>query len=146
MIYSFDVFDTCIVRTCAKPGDLFYLLAEDLLAESGRPYGREEVSELALARAEAERTAHRSTDKQEITLGDIYHELSGNGFDPAAWGFSAFEMRDAEVRLERAVMRPVVPIRERIEALRAAGERVIFISDMYLPGPVVRDLAARVRL
>ncbi len=136
MIYSFDVFDTCVVRTCAKPSDLFYLLAEDLLAESGRPYGREEVGELALERINAEGRAHRKTDKNEITLGDIYAELG----DLSAWGFSAQAMQDAEVRLELSLMRPVVPIRQRVEALRVAGERVIFISDMYLPGPVVRDL------
>ena len=136
MIYSFDVFDTCIVRTCAKPGDLFYLLAERLLASSGQPYGREEVSELALARVHAEKAAHRNTRKQEVTLADIYNELA----DPSAWGFSATEMQEAEVRLEREVMRPVVAVRGRIEALRAAGERVIFVSDMYLPGVVVREL------
>ena len=136
MIYSFDVFDTCVVRTCAKPSDLFYLLAEQLLAESGRPYGREEVGELALARIGAEGRAHKKTDKNEITLCDIYAELG----DLSAWGFSTGEMQDAEVRLELSLMRPVVPIRQRVEALRAAGERVIFISDMYLPGSVVRDL------
>ncbi len=136
MIYSFDVFDTCVVRTCAKPSDLFYLLAENLLAESGRPYGREEVGELALGRIDAEKRTHQKTDKNEITLCDIYAELG----DLSAWGFSAQVMQDAEVRLELSLMRPIVPIRQRVEALRAAGERVIFISDMYLPGSVVRDL------
>jgi len=140
MIHSFDVFDTCIVRTCARPADLFYLLADELLAGSGQPYGREEVSELALARVAAEKQAHknagREPGKNEITLADIYRELG----DPCGWGFSAQAMQDAEVRLEIAAMRPVVPIRARVEALRAAGERVVFVSDMYLPEAVVREM------
>lgn len=135
MTYSFDVFDTCIVRTCARPTDLFYLLAEELLQKSGQPYGREEVSELAALRVAAEKQAHKTVQAEEITLADIYEGLELDG-----WGFSAQEMRAAEVKLELSTMRPVVPIRSRTEALRAAGERVLFISDMYLPHEVVREM------
>ena len=138
MTYSFDVFDTCIVRTCARPTDLFYLLAEALLQESGKPYGREEIGELAALRVAAEKQAHKTVQAEEITLADIYRNLELDG-----WGFSACEMKDAEVRLELSVMRPVVPIRARIEALQRAGERVLYISDMYLPREVVREMLLR---
>lgn len=138
MVYSFDVFDTCIVRTWARPTDLFYFLAETLLSATGQPYGREEVGELAALRVAAERQALRKTAKQDINLEDIYGELELTG-----WGFSEGEMREAEVRLELDAMRPVVPIRSRIEALRAAGERVVFITDMYLPKPVIQEMLTR---
>ena len=141
MTYSFDVFDTCIVRTCARPTDLFYLLAEELLESSGQLYGREEISELASLRALAEKRAHKAAKdagRADITLADIYDAL-----DLSGWGFSADEMKDAEVRLELSVMRPVVPIRARIEVLQRAGERVLFISDMYLPHEVVREMLLR---
>ena len=141
MTYSFDVFDTCIVRTCARPADLFYLLAEELLRETGQPYSREEIGELAALRVSAEKRAHKTAQaagQAEITLADIYH-----AFDLTGWGFSAQQMSDAEVRLELATMRPVVPIRERIERLRRAGERVLFVSDMYLPHGVVREMLVR---
>jgi FMN phosphatase YigB (HAD superfamily) len=139
MIYSFDVFDTCIVRTFARPTDLFYRLADELLAQAGCPYGREEVSELALARVAAEKRAHKNARAPEITLDDIYAEMG----ELEPWGFSTETMKEAEISLELASMRPVVPIRERIEALRASGERVIFISDMYLPHAVVGEMLAR---
>ena len=129
MTYSFDVFDTCIVRTCARPADLFYLLADDLLRHSGQPYGREEVGELASLRVSAEKRAHKTAKdggRADITLADIYHEVDLEG-----WEFSAPEMRDAEVRLELAAMRPVVPIRQRIKALQRAGERV-FVRLRYV--------------
>lgn len=138
MVYSFDVFDTCIVRTWARPTDLFYFLAETLLSATGQPYGREEVGELAALRVAAEKQAHRKTAKQDINLEDIYSELELTG-----WGFAKDEMREAEIRLELEAMRPVVPIRSRIEALRAAGERVVFISDMYLPKPVIQEMLER---
>ena len=138
MVYSFDVFDTCIVRTWARPTDLFYFLAETLLQGTGQPYGREEVGELAALRVAAERQAHRKTTKQDINLEDIYSEL-----EPTGWGFSKDEMREAEIRLELSAMRPVAPIRSRIEALRAAGERVVFISDMYLPKLVIQEMLGR---
>lgn len=144
-VYSFDVFDTCLVRTVARPTDLFYLLAERMLGLDGRGrggrdhpcrFGREEVSELALARVEAEKAAHRRRSGEEITLSDIYAELP----DFSAWGVSAAAMQAEEVRLELAAMRPVVALRRRIDALREAGARVVFISDMYLPKEVVRDM------
>lgn len=138
MVYSFDVFDTCIVRTWARPTDLFYFLAETLLSATGQPYGREEVGELAALRVAAERQAHRKTTKQDVNLEDIYSELELTG-----WGFAKDEMREAEIRLELEAMRPVVPIRSRIEALRAAGKRVVFISDMYLPKPVIQEMLER---
>ncbi len=139
MIYSFDVFDTCIVRTVARPTDLFYLLADELLAQTGSAYGREEVSELALARVAAEKAAHKKAREPEITLDDIYAEMG----DLSAWGFSTDAMREAEIALEIASMRPVVPVRERIAALRAAGERVLYISDMYLPEEAIREMLLR---
>ncbi len=138
MTYSFDVFDTCIVRTCARPADLFYLLAEEMLGKGGQPYGPEEVGELASLRVAAEKRAHKTVPAEEITLEDIYSCL-----ELKSWDFSAREMRDAEVRLELDAMRPVVPIRARIEALKRAGERVLYISDMYLPREVVREMLER---
>ena len=33
MIYSFDVFDTCIVRSCGKPDNIFRLLAEEVVQD-----------------------------------------------------------------------------------------------------------------
>ena len=141
MTYSFDVFDTCIVRTCARPTNLFYLLAEELLRGTGQPYGREEVGELAALRLSAEKQAHKTAQaagQAEITLTDIYGELSLDG-----WGVSAQTMQDAEVELELAAMRPVVPIRERTQALWRAGERVLYVSDMYLPQRVVHEMLVR---
>jgi FMN phosphatase YigB (HAD superfamily) len=138
-VYSFDVFDTCLVRTVARPADAFYLLAERILGVEeggGCRFGREEVSELALARVAAERAAHRRRSGEEIALADIYAELP----DFSAWGVSAAAMQQAEVALECELMRPVAAVRRRVRALREAGARVVFVSDMYLPKDAVRAM------
>jgi len=139
MIYSFDVFDTCLVRTFARPTDLFYVLAERMLCTYRPGFGREEVSELALARAEAERRAHAESTRGEIRLEDVYAQLP----DLARWGVPPEAMCKEEMRLELESMRPVAPVKERVERLRAAGARVVFISDMYLPGTLVREMLSR---
>lgn len=136
MTYSFDVFDTCIVRTLARPVDVFYLLAEQVLAQRAAPYGQEEIFELASLRVAAEKAAHRASFKQEITLADIYNEMP----ELSRWGVDARQMQEAEMGLELSLMRPVASTRARVAALKAAGERVIYISDMYLPRKVIKRM------
>lgn len=94
------------------------------------------MSELARARIEAERAAHRRRSGEEISLADIYAELP----DFSAWGVSASAMQEAEVALERDLMRPVAAVRRRVRALREAGARVVFVSDMYLPKDALRAM------
>jgi hypothetical protein len=81
-IYSFDVFDTCLVRTFANPADLFYHLVERTLCLShgtcalDQKFGREEISELAKARVAAEKLAHTLKTREDVSLADIYLQLS----------------------------------------------------------------------
>ena len=48
-VFSFDVFDTCLVRTKAAPTDLFYDLARGLLVSRDQD-SRESLHELVQAR------------------------------------------------------------------------------------------------
>lgn len=144
-IYSFDVFDTCLVRTFANPADLFYHLVERILCLTHgngslrQKYGREEISELAKARIAAEKLAHTLKSREDITLADIYLQLS----ELTNWGISVDEMLREEIKIEIETARPVVEIRRRVEKLQAEGKKVIYISDMYLPVEVVREMLVR---
>jgi len=141
-LYSFDVFDTCLVRTFANPADLFYHLVERILCIShgtcalDHKYGREEVSELAKARVAAEKRAHEMRTHEDITLADIYAQF----IELPAWGISPEEMLREEIRIELETARPVVEILRRVEGLQAAGKRVIYITDMYLPFDVIQQM------
>jgi predicted HAD superfamily hydrolase len=137
-VFSFDVFDTCLVRTKAAPTDLFYDLARGLLASWDQD-SREALHELAQARVEAEQRARIHADREDITIHAVYahfHELK-------AWGLDPEQAKTLELELELAAVRPILAIRKRIAQARADGGRVIFISDMYLPQETIRAMLER---
>lgn len=131
-VHSFDVFDTCLIRTFARPEDLFIEMARLLLPPAATP---EEIADLARQREQAETAARRAASREDITLADIYRY-----FEPAlaALRISSQVARAMEVTLEISCVRRVGAIQQRIAQLRRQGQRIIFISDMYLPPSIIR--------
>ena len=85
-------------------------------------------------RLNAEKDARRRSALEDISLEDIYQFFPEvNRFD-----VSPIEMMEAELAEERFCIRPVPAIRERVRKLREQGNRIIFISDMYLPTDFIR--------
>lgn len=128
--HSFDVFDTTLTRAVARPTDLFRGLAG---AWSAPP---ETCLRLRVA---AERAARRRARGREVTLEEIYRRLA------PAMGWTPEQARlamTAELDLERHHLRPVPEIRARIAQLRNAGERVAWVSDVYLPADWLRERLA----
>ena len=130
--YSFDVFDTALVRTWARPADLFLGLGGDL--------GRRKMISISAAewlgtRVQAETEARKRARPGEVTLEGIYQILA----EKLGWNT---EIRDEAARLEiaheAAALRPVAMISDRIKALRKEGARIIFLSDMYLSTETIR--------
>ena len=126
---SFDVFDTLLTRDFAAPADVF--------VEVGRRLGRPEFPAL---RQRAERAARMAASHGETTLERIYERLAdGSGWDPPA--------RDAAMALELAIeeahIHPVEPLRAIVGAARLRGDRIVFISDMYLPGALIESWLKR---
>ena len=80
--------------------------------------------------------AHANTSKGDINLADIYENFS----ELAAWGISPAWMQGEEVRLERVSLRPIARTKRRIAQLKRDGQRVVFISDMYLSQEVIREV------
>ena len=68
-VYSFDVFDTCLVRTCGFAHNVFDLLAIEVL---GHDKPESWLAEFALIRTKGEEEARRKK-AEEITLEDIYN-------------------------------------------------------------------------
>lgn len=131
IIYSFDVFDTCLVRTFARPEDLFAELARCLLPTSATP---EEITDFSHQREQAETAARRATTREDISLTDIYHHFAS---DLADWELSPQSAMTTEVNLEISCVRPVWTVQQHIAQLRRQGQRIIFISDMYLSASVI---------
>jgi predicted HAD superfamily hydrolase len=133
--HSFDVFDTLLVRTRARPVDIVRAAAERAVPGPRDRPGRDElVAELSRRRREAEFRAMERLGVDAVGLDAIYAELDdlrSLDVDPAA-------LRLAELAVEEEEVRPVRAGAERVRAARAAGRRVLFVSDMYLPAERIR--------
>ena len=138
-VFSFDVFDTCITRCCDRPVDLFERLFTDLLAQQKiSRYERKALAKsLARSRIAAETTARQQTTNDDVTLVAIYQVLEHT---LAPYDISPTAAATAEIELELAAVSPILSTQQRIQQLRSQGSKIVFISDMYLPGDVVRQM------
>ncbi len=133
-VHSFDVFDTCITRPFLSPIDLFYdvaLLLRDVAPASWSP------DEFVAARVRAEQAARqRHALREDIRFDDIFEEFA----ELTPWQIATATARNAELAAERNCSIAIASTIARIHDLHAHGERVIFISDMYLPGDFILEL------
>lgn len=130
--HSFDVFDTALTRTVARPADLFW--------ELGKEWDPAFPERWMRRRIEAEREARRRSRREEVTLEEIYERLARklNWTDEQKNKAIA-----AELKREQDSLRPVPEIRDRVERLHREGQSVIFISDTYKPASFLRDMLER---
>lgn len=135
-LYSYDIFDTCLARTCGEPKHVFDMLGTKVL---GNHAEASEIADFTLIRMTAELEARRSlinNQNEEVTLEDIYHYCD----------FSNLTNRDnkaimqAELEIEEFVLLPIEETRSEIDKLVERGANVIYISDMYLPKSFIEDI------
>jgi len=126
-VISFDVFDTLILRPLIHPTHLFMLL--------GIKYKMMNfVAIRKKAEIKAKKLAEDGTGSREITLHDIYREVSlYTGID-AAYGANVEFETELELCFANEYMKTVFNI------LKGAGKRLIAISDMYLPREMISEL------
>ncbi|MBR1642065.1 MAG: hypothetical protein IJ683_07075 [Butyrivibrio sp.] len=141
MLYSYDVFDTVITRRTATPKGIFALMQERLICDASYESISEDIrTNFYEYRVDAEVYARKHYLKNgvdEITIEDIYRAMAITGLlsdtDKA-------ELIRLEEDLEIENVLPIETSIEEIKALLKNGERVVLISDMYLPVNVVRDM------
>lgn len=134
-LYSFDVFDTCLIRSCGKPGVVFYLMALELYGQ-----GSDEVLiyDFVNARLGAEEKAVKtlsSPTKQDVSIQEIYSHFNSAILD----SFGTERLIQLELQIEDKVLRPIYSTKKEIEYLHSQGKSVIYISDMYLPSAFIRN-------
>lgn len=131
VLLSSDVFDTALQRAVVRPSAAFLLLGQRL-ASSG--CWSASPGTFAVQRAQAEDSARAGAGGPEPTLRDIYAELAHSPFLVDA----AVAMAE-ELRIERDLLVPLPVHRELLGSARAAGVRVCFVSDTYLPSSFLRE-------
>ena len=127
-VFSFDVFDTCLTRKFAAPSDLFLELAHRILRRLPELAAKVDAETLWACRIEAERSARRGCLREEVTLAEIWDE-----FARRAGSAELASLSSLELELEDESLLPIPSTLHEIDELRAAGSRILFISDIYLP-------------
>ena len=137
-IASFDVFDTVLTRAVGSPSTVFLLLGKRLTNMSLIQCTPEAF---ARARIAAERRAYENaSEADKVTLRQIYAEL---GTALRLTETQQDQLMHLEWALEAELIRPVPSARDRVQAARDRGQRVVFISDMYLPSEFIQKQLAR---
>ncbi len=131
---SFDVFDTCITRSCGSPDNFLDVLSTKVFKTNVDETTRQQF---ILYRKEAEEISFCNNNK--ATIYDIYNTLSFN--NPHLK--EKEELIEIEIELEACVCTPVFSVKNLIEQLRASNVHIIFISDMYLPSSVLKPILFR---
>ncbi len=126
-VITFDIFDTLITRLLYQPDDLFRLMERKIQSSY-----KIQVDYLAL-RKEAERIAWE--EKGDFcNIHHIYEKL------PLVSDFTseqAEELKQMEINLEYQLCIPREDTLDLYNRLIQAGKKVLLISDMYLPAPIV---------
>lgn len=130
MVYSFDVFDTCLLRICGSPANTFEVLSYRV-ARMLKPEG--EVDEYYRKTFVALRSTYH--DKLEDTYAKI------NKIFPLPC--SVQEMVRLEMGVEEEMLRPILATKELVDSLRKKGGRIIYVSDMYLPNIFIKEQLAK---
>jgi FMN phosphatase YigB (HAD superfamily) len=126
---SFDVFDTVVTRACGSPSSAFLLVGRAALREGLLPASMTPQA-FAEARARAEGTARNWAAGGECTLAQVYEEL---GFSLGLEAGARARLAELEMEIEARLLRPAPSGAALVAEARAAGSRVAFVSDTYLP-------------
>lgn len=135
-VRTFDVFDTLLTRRVVDPTSVFLLAGRQLATLGIETLSPERFARL---RARAENDMVKVTERGHPPLSTIYERVAVQA------GLSQHHVERLvalEIELERCLVVPVPAGVERLEAARRAGHVIAFVSDMYLPTEVVRELLA----
>lgn len=122
-ISSFDIFDTCLVRKCGMPENFLDVFSLRAFEHEPQEWARQEF---VAARRLTEQKLW--AENPHYTIDDIWAEMD--------WSHpflkSKKELCELEQELEREMLVPVLSMRDKVNECRMSGDKIIFISDMYL--------------
>ena len=122
-ISSFDIFDTCLIRKCGTPENFFDVFSLRAFDHEPPEWARQEF---VAARRLTEQKLW--TENPYYTLQDIWTEMDWTHL----FLKSKKELCKLEQELEREMLVPVLTMRDKVNECRKSGDKIIFISDMYL--------------
>ncbi|MBQ7631952.1 MAG: hypothetical protein IJS82_04245 [Paludibacteraceae bacterium] len=122
-VSSFDIFDTCLIRKCGTPENFFDVFSFRVFNGTIEEWERQEF--VAVRRLVEKKL---SGSNPYYTLQDIWANFS--------WEHPLLKSKEElcilEQELEREMLVPVLSMRDKVNDCRKRGDKIIFISDMYL--------------
>lgn len=134
-IHSYDLFDTCLLRTVAFPTDVFYTVALELLKRIPLLASVLSLEDFHACRIRAEGLARINSGKEEVTLRDIWTEMSR---------LFSYDVTDTGCGIELDAERQHITVNTDVLTLIASSRRsrahIVYISDTYLPQSFLFEL------
>lgn len=132
---SFDLFDTLVYRTLARPEDLF-LLQGQALVQAGILSGT--AKEWQRLRKQAEAELCLAIHPREVELAEIYDKLVSDGVLESTEGAATAMAKELELEAEVIRLHPEVP--NLVASIRKSGREVVISTDTYLPEAFIRSI------
>lgn len=128
-VVSFDIFDTLIKRDCSEGKNLFGMIERNLSPKYP------EFKSYSERRIKAEHAAREKSNREEITLDEIYNELQDN--------YSSNEirfLRDTEIKYEKALCHKNCHMMDVYRYCVENKKLIVLVSDMYQPKVVIEEI------
>ncbi|MDO7864914.1 CDP-glycerol glycerophosphotransferase family protein [Brochothrix thermosphacta] len=148
---SYDIFDTLIYRSVAMPEGIFYYVQEELIHNSGNlKFPKYFYNQYFRIRKQAENAARdtkrktqfeRESNSTEINFDDIFNKMM-NTYQLSKEQVDWLKNKEIEGELKH-----VRKINHRVKQLfeqHRNGDKIILISDMYLPEKVIKMMLEKV--
>ena len=138
-VVSFDVFDTLVVRTVARPIDAFRI-AHERLNESDDHYLALDMAQYRIETEVVlrEEASWHGLSPDCVRLDEIIARLAKRTALPESISIA---WRDAELETERLVFRPSPWGIAAFELAKAMGKEIVLLSDTYFPSEFVEEIA-----
>ncbi|OUO45673.1 HAD-IA family hydrolase [Megasphaera sp. An286] len=128
-VVSFDLFDTLVKRDCYRPIELFHFVEQKV----NREFNIE--SRFAFARIQAERAARNRVKMEEVSLEEIYVEIS---LEVSAEEKDQIRQWEEEYEYVLCQWNPFMkPV---YEYCRHQRKKIFIVTDIYLPEILIRRI------
>lgn len=130
-VITFDVFDTLLKRLFINTDDIFFSVGEQLKDI--------DVNKFIVNRKNAEKMARRTFPEKEVNIHEIYMMLED------VYGRERCEeIKQIEIQTEINTAMPNMKIYPYYQKCVELKKKIYIISDMYLPGEIIRKILSHI--
>lgn len=133
---SFDIFDTCFSRTCGRPSMVFDIVGKKAVGDKATIT---DIADFRRIRIRGEKKARKISQNEDVTIKEIYEQCDFSGLT----SLSSIELINIEIDVEKDVLKPIWSTLELVKKFHNSNVRIIYISDMYLPSSLIKELLVK---